>query len=74
MELEFTTYVYIDIDYIIECNNIDRDTSTEDIFNAVRYYVDGLDDCDYCLIGDEEKKKIAESIKEKVGAQMSLFD
>jgi len=74
MELEITTSIYINLDYIIEYYNIVRNTPTEDISNAVRHYVDGLDDSEYYLIGDEEKKKIVEGIKTKVDAQMSLFD
>ena len=74
MELEITTSIYIDIDYIIEINNIDNSFLGSEVRLCVEDYVNGMDDCDYCLIGHEEKEKIVNAIVEKVGAQVSLFN
>ena len=73
MELEIITTIFIDIDEIIEAYHLDYNSSDEDIKKAVDYYVAGLDDADFYLIGTEEREKIKKEIRTKVGEQMKLF-
>ena len=58
MELWITTMVYIEMDTIRE--KIKKGASIEE---AVDDYISGLDDCEYYLIGEEEKAKIIHALK-----------
>lgn len=73
MNLEITTTIFIDINEIIEAYHLDYNSSDEDIERAVDYYVSGLDDADFYLIGTEEREKIKKEIRTKIGEQMKLF-
>ena len=73
MELEITTTIFIDINEIIEAYHLDYNSSDEDIKKAVDYYVAGLDDADFYLIGTKEREKIKKEIRTKVGEQMKFF-
>lgn len=73
MNLKITRTIFIDIDEIIEAYHLDYNSSDEDIKKAVDYYVAGLDDNVFYLIGTEEREKIKKEIRTKIGEQMKLF-
>ena len=58
MELWITTMVYIEMDTIREM--IKNGTPIEE---AVDDYISGLEDCEYYLIGEEERAKIIHALK-----------
>ena len=74
MDLEVVSYIYVDIDGIIEDNNLNAHSSKQRIEDAIDDYVCGLDDCEYCLIGEKEAEKIYKEIRNRVGKQTSLFE
>lgn len=70
MELEITSIIHIDIDAILEDlhKSIFEISANDDtlIKDYVDNYVGSLDDCEYYLIGDDEKNKIVEEIKRRL--------
>ena len=74
MEFEVTTSVFIDVDYIIEDYKLNSDSLKASIKDAISDYVDGMDDCDYCLIDDDVRQRIFDEISNRIGLQLSLFD
>jgi hypothetical protein len=63
MELEIKSYVYIEIEEIIKDSKLTINSTDEEIKNAISDYVAGLDDCEYYLIGNDEKEKIFKELK-----------
>ena len=59
MELKITTTIYIEIDVIKEI----MEDSGYDVTRAIQEYVDEMDDCEYYLIGDDEKEQIKNFIE-----------
>jgi len=74
MELEVISYIYIDVEGIIEDHNLNANSNEKEIYDAIRDYVLGLDDCYYYLIGSEETEKIYNGIRNCIGEQKSLFE
>lgn len=75
MEFEVKTTVYIDIDYIIENYKLNSNSLKAVIKDAINDYVDSMDDCDYCLIDDNNvRQRIFNEISNRIGLQLSLFD
>jgi len=73
MELEVVSYIYIDVDGIIEENFLSAKSSDKAIKEAIHSYACGLDDCDYYAIGEKEVNKIFAEIRKRIGEQTSLF-
>jgi hypothetical protein len=63
MELEIKSYVYIEVEEIIKDSELTINSTDEEIKNAISDYVAGLDDCEYYLIGNDEKEKIFKELK-----------
>ena len=74
MDLEIVSYIYIDVDGIIEDYNLNANSNKKEIYDAIHDYACGLDDCDYYAIGYEEETKIYEEIRKRIGEQKSLFE
>jgi hypothetical protein len=63
MELIVTKTLWIPLEEIIEENKLTKNSSDNEITNAVTNYVSELDSCDYDLIGETDKEKIKENLK-----------
>ena len=63
MELIVTKTLWIPLEEIIEDNELTKNSSDSEIMDAVEDYVSGLDDYDYYLIGEIDKEKIQENLK-----------
>ena len=63
MEITKTVVIEINIEDLIEMYSLDKTSSTNEIRLAVCNYVEGLDDCDYYLIDDDDDiLKITEEV------------
>lgn len=62
MEITKTITIEIEIDEIIENNDLNKETSEEDIYDAVQDYVDSLHNMEYYLIDDEDKENICQAV------------
>ena len=63
MEIIVTETLWIPLEEIIEENKLTKNSSDSEIMDAVEDYVSGLDSCEYNLIGEIEKEKIEENLK-----------
>ena len=63
MEIIVTETLWIPLEEIIEENELTKNSSDSEIMDAVEDYVSGLDSCEYNLIGEIEKEKIQENLK-----------
>lgn len=63
MELIVTKTLWIPLEEIIEENKLTKNSSDSEIMNAVENYVSELDSCEYDLIGETDKEKIEENLK-----------
>ena len=63
MELIVTKTLWIPLEEIIKENKLTKNSSDNEIMNAVTDYVSELDSCDYDLIGETDKEKIKENLK-----------
>ena len=70
MELTITNTVFIDIDIIIKNGHLNQMSDSDEIWNAIADYVNGLDDCEYYLIGDKEMNDICIEVKK----QLNIYD
>lgn len=65
LTLECITYVDIDTEYIAnKCLRGVKHPTDKDIEEYVKWYVQGLDDCEYYAIGYEEERHIIEEVTE----------
>ena len=65
MELNVTTTVYIDMDYLVNIAQ-DKEYKNIELDEIVHDFVSGLDDCDYYLIGPKEEKQIKAELKKRL--------
>lgn len=63
MELVVTKTLWIPLEEIIEENKLTRNSSDDEIMDAITDYVSGLDSCDYDLISEVDKEKIEKNLK-----------
>lgn len=73
MEIEVTTTVWIEIDQIIEENNLNMNSTDEEINNAIEHYVCGLDDCYYYILDENAHQQIFNEIRSRIGAQLTFL-
>ena len=62
MELVVTKTLWIPLEEIIEENKLTKSSSDSEIMDAVEDYVNGLDSCEYDLIGETDKEKIEKNL------------
>ena len=79
MTLEWTTTNIVEFpDYEIEaiCQAIrNNDYSVSNIRDLVLGVVDGFDDSDYCVWGEDQTKEVIKEIKRRIGGvQLSMFN
>lgn len=74
MELEVKRTIWVDLDDIIKEHNLNKDSTTKDIYFAVGREVEGWDDYEYYLIGDEELKAICDEIAKKLRNEPTAKD
>lgn len=67
MELEITTFMWIDVDGIIERGHLSSNSTNKEITSAVNEEVIGMDDSDYFLIGQAQYIQIENEIKKRLG-------
>ena len=63
MEIIVTETLWIPLEEIIKENKLTKNSSDSEIMDAVEDYVSGLDSYEYDLIGEIEKEKIEENLK-----------
>ena len=63
MDLEVIKSIWVDIERIIEDYELTNQSNEKDIINAIKDHVSEADDCDYYLIGEQEKEKIKKEIE-----------
>ena len=73
MDLEIVSYIYVDVDGIIEEHGLNANSTDKKIREAIHDYACGLDDCDYYAIGEKEVNKILKEIRNRIGEQESFF-
>jgi hypothetical protein len=65
MELNVTTTVYIDMDYLVNMAQ-EKEWKDKELDEIVHDFVSGLDDCDYYLIGPEEERQIIAELEKRL--------
>lgn len=66
LEIEITTTIYVDVDDIIENFHLTSQSTDKRIHDAIETEIVGWDDCEYYLMGSEEKEKIFLEIKKRI--------
>lgn len=66
LEIEITTIIYVDVDDIIENFHLTPQSTDKRIRDAIATEIAGWDECEYYLMGSEEKEKIFLEIKKRI--------